>query len=129
MAQVKVYGLRRRLEPVRAALSEAIHAAVVEAFQYPAGKRFHRFLHLDDADFLFPADRSDRYTIVEISVFEGRSTEAKKALIRGLYARIPPTTGVAAQDIEITITETPRHAWGIRGLPGDEIGLDYRVEV
>jgi phenylpyruvate tautomerase PptA (4-oxalocrotonate tautomerase family) len=129
MAQVKVYGLRRRLEPMRAALSDAIHAAVMEAFQYPPEKRFHRFLHLDDADFLFPADRSDRYTIVEISVFEGRSTEAKKALIRGLYARIPPTTGVAAQDIEITITETPRHAWGIRGLPGDEIGLDYRVEV
>jgi phenylpyruvate tautomerase PptA (4-oxalocrotonate tautomerase family) len=129
MAQVKVYGLRRRLEPVRAALSEAIHAAVVEAFQYPPEKRFHRFLHLDDADFLFPADRSDRYTIVEISVFEGRSAGAKKALIRGLYARIPPATGIPPQDIEITISETPRHAWGIRGLPGDEIGLDYRVEV
>ena len=129
MAQVKVYGLRPRLEPVRLALSEAIHAAVVEAFQYPPEKRFHRFLHLDDADFLFPADRSDRYTIIEISLFEGRSTEAKKALIRGLYARIPAATGIPAQDIEITISETPRHAWGIRGLPGDEIGLDYRVEV
>ncbi len=129
MAQVKVYGLRRRLEPVRGTLSDAIHAAVVEAFQYPAGKRFHRFLHLDEADFLFPADRSDRYTIVEISIFEGRSAEAKKALIRSLYARIPPATSIAPEDIEITISETPRHAWGIRGLPGDEIGLDYRVEV
>lgn len=129
MAQVKVYGLRRRLEPVRAALSDAIHAAVVEAFRYPPGKRFHRFIHLDDADFLFPADRTDRYIIVEIGVFEGRSTEAKKALIRCLYERIPAATGIAPRDIEIAISETPRHAWGIRGLPGDEIGLDYEVDV
>jgi phenylpyruvate tautomerase PptA (4-oxalocrotonate tautomerase family) len=113
MAQVKVYGLRHRLEPVRAALSDAIHAAVVEAFRYPREKRFHRFIHLDDADFVFPADRSDRYTIVEISVFEGRSAEAKKALIRGLFERIAAATGIPPRDVEITIFEAPRHAWGI----------------
>ena len=129
MAQVKIFGLRRRLEPVRAALSDAIHAAVVEAFQYPREKRFHRFIQLDNADFVFPADRSDRYTIIEISVFEGRSVEAKKALIRELFGRIAAATGIPPQDIEITISETPRHAWGIRGMPGDELGLDYKVEV
>jgi phenylpyruvate tautomerase PptA (4-oxalocrotonate tautomerase family) len=129
MAQVKVYGLRPHLLPVRAVLSDAIHAAVVAAFAYPAGKRFHRFFHLEREDFVFPADRSDRYTILEISVFEGRSVEAKKALIRELCARIPAATGILPADLEITITETPRHAWGIRGMPGDEIGLDYKVEV
>ena len=129
MAQVKIYGLRRRLEPVRAALSDAVHAAVVEAFHYPRQKQFHRFIQLDDADFVFPADRSDRYTIVEISVFEGRSTEVKKALIRKLFERIAAATGIPPQDVEITISETPRHAWGIRGTPGDELGLDYKVEV
>lgn len=129
MAQVKIYGLRHRLEPVRAALSDAVHAAVVAALRYPPEKRFHRFFPMEAADFLFPADRSDRYTIIEFSVFEGRSPEAKKALVRELYARVPPPTGIAPQDLEITIFETPRHAWGIRGLPGDEVGLGYRVEV
>ncbi len=33
------------------------------------------------------------------------------------------------QRLEITLFETPCHAWGIRGLPGDEIGLNYKVEV
>ncbi len=129
MAQVKVFGLRHRLEPVRAALSDAIHASVVAAFHYPPEKRFHRFFPLDPADFVFPDDRSDRYTVIEFSVFEGRSPEAKKALIRELYRRVPPPTGIAPQDLEITIFETPRHAWGIRGLPGDEVGLTYRVDV
>lgn len=126
---MKVFGLRHRLEPVRAALSDAIHASVVAAFRCPPEKRLHRFFPMDAADLLFPGDRSDRYTVVEFSVFEGRSPDAKKALIRELYERVPPAAGIPPHDLEVTIFETPRHAWGIRGLPGDEIGLDYRVDV
>ena len=72
MAQVKTFGLRRRLELVRVALPDAIHA---------------------------------------------------------IFERIAAATGIPPQDIEITIFETPRHAWGIRGAPGDELGLDHKVEV
>ena len=42
MAQVVVWGLRGRLESRRAVLSDAIHAAVMSALDYPAEKRFHR---------------------------------------------------------------------------------------
>ena len=129
MAQVTIYGLRGSLEHGRAALSEAIHSSVMQAFDYPAEKKFHRFIALDKADFIYPPDRSDRYIMVEFSIFEGRSIEAKKLLIRLFYQRVPQLTGISPQDLEITIFETPRHAWGIRGLPGDEIGLNYKVEV
>jgi phenylpyruvate tautomerase PptA (4-oxalocrotonate tautomerase family) len=129
MAQVKIFGLRSSLDEVRTDLSGAIHSAVMEAFAYPAEKKFHRFIGIDRADFIYPSDRSDRYIIIEFSIFEGRSIEAKKLLIRRLYDLIPQQTGILPQDIEITIFETPRHAWGIRGLPGDEVGLTYKVEV
>lgn len=129
MAQIKIFARRETIATHRTALSDAIHGAVMAAFAYPPEKRFHRFIGLDAADFIYPADRSAAYTIIEISAFEGRSVDAKKALIRELFDRIPAATGIAAQDIEITIFETPRHAWGIRGLPGDELGLDYKVEV
>ena len=36
---------------------------------------------------------------------------------------------ILPQDLEITITETPKHNWGFRGTPGDEIELNYKVEV
>ncbi len=129
MAQVKIFGLRSTLDPLRSMLSEAIHAAVMEALAYPPEKRFHRFIALDAADFLYPPDRTDQYLIIEISMFEGRSPEAKKSLIRALYRQIAQATGIAPQDIEITLFETPRSSWGIRGMPGDEIGLNYKVEV
>jgi len=129
MAQIKIYGLRRSLENSRGAISQAIHSSVMEALAYPPEKKFHRFIPLDDEDFIHPQDRSERYIIIEISIFEGRSIEAKKLLIRLLYERIPQLSGISSQDIEITIFETPRHNWGIRGMPGDEIGLNYKVDV
>ncbi len=58
-----------------------------------------------------------------------RSVETKKSLIRGLFARLESGCGIAPQDVEITIFETPKHNWGIRGAPGDELALDYKVEV
>ena len=129
MSQVKIYGVKDRLDPVKAELSDAIHSCLIEALSLPPGKRFHRFIGLEHSDFYYPPDRSDRYTIVELSMFEGRSAEAKKELIRLLFDRLNSYFSIPRSDIEITIFETPKHNWGIRGLPGDELGLGYEVEV
>jgi hypothetical protein len=127
MAQVKIYGLRESLAPIRRELSDAVHGCVVEALGLPADKRFHRFFPLEREDFVHPPDRSARYTVLEIVMFAGRSVETKKALIRLLFERLG-TLGIGPIDLEITILEAPRHDWGIRGLPGDELGLSYKVE-
>jgi len=129
VAQVKVYGLREHLDPVKAAMSDAIHSCIVEALQFPPEKRAHRFFPMDPQDLYFPASASPRYTIIEISMFEGRTIETRKALIRLLFARIGQSCGRDPNEIEVTITETPRHNWGFRGQPGDEVGLSYTVNV
>lgn len=129
MAQIRIYGRRDHISEVRSALSDAIHTCAVEALELPEGNRFHRFIPLDAEDFIYPADRGGRYTIIEISMFEGRTIETKKRLIRLLFKRLASDCGIAPRDVEITIFETPRHNWGIRGLPGDELSLDYSVKV
>ena len=129
MAQVVVWGHRSALASRRDALSDAIHGAVMAALDYPAEKRFHRFVGLDDGDFRHPADRGTDYTIVEISMFAGRSDDAKRTLIRELFARIEAEAGIPSHSVEITITETPRANWGIRGVNAAELELGYRVEV
>ncbi len=129
MSQIKIYGLKSHLDAVKARLSDAIHACVVQALHYPPDKRAHRFIALDASDFYYPPGRSEQYTIIEISMFEGRTVEAKKALIRLLFDTLSSELQIAPNDIEITIFETPRHNWGIRGLPGDELALNYTVEV
>ena len=61
-------------------------------------------------------------------MLEGHSVETKKNLIRLLFERAQRELDLAPADLEVTITETPKHNWGFRGQPGDEIGLEYKVE-
>ena len=129
MAQIKIYGLKQHLNPIKAQLSDVIHACVVEALAFPPDKRAHRFFPLEVEDFYYPSDRSPRYTILEISLFEGRSIETKKHLIRLLFERTQQALNFTPADLEITTTETPRHNWGFRGQAGDEISLNYSIEV
>jgi phenylpyruvate tautomerase PptA (4-oxalocrotonate tautomerase family) len=129
MSQIKIYARKATINQHRDGLSTAIHDALIEALSYPPEKKFQRFIALDAADFIYPADRSDAYTIIEISMFVGRSKEAKKSLVKHLFANISERTGVAPHDIEITIFETPQENWGIRGQCGDDLMLNYKVNV
>ena len=40
VAQIKIYGLREHLEPVKQRLSDAIHSCVVDALRFPPEKRY-----------------------------------------------------------------------------------------
>jgi phenylpyruvate tautomerase PptA (4-oxalocrotonate tautomerase family) len=129
MAQVVVYGHRESLRQLRGALSTAIHGAVMSALDYPAEKKFQRFIALEADDFVHPADRGQEYTIIEISLFEGRSETAKRALISELFARIEAEVGIPPHSVEITLFETPKVNWGIRGVNAADLALGYRVDV
>ena len=129
MPQVKIYGLRAQLDSHRVPLSDAIHAGLTSAFGLPESKRFQRFIALEPEDFVFPSVRTQNYTIIEIVMFEGRSAEAKRSLICALFANIEAATGIAPQDIEITLFETPAANWGIRGQLGDELALSYSTHI
>lgn len=129
MPQVKIYGLQENIISHRSVLSDAIHAALMEGIGTPEAKRFQRFIVLEPENFIFSRDRTSDYTIIEISMFEGRSVAAKKNLIRLLYQKIAQATNITPQDLEITIFETPKYNWGIRGMAGDELKLSYPTDV
>jgi phenylpyruvate tautomerase PptA (4-oxalocrotonate tautomerase family) len=128
MAQIRIYGLREQLEGRREQLSEVLHGCVVETLGMPVDKRFHRFFCIEKEDFIYPSDRSSAYTILEISMFEGRSADTKRKLIEQIFASFERELAISPQDVEITIYETPKANWGIRGMPGDKLALTYKVE-
>lgn len=127
MAQVKIYGERDHLRNVRDRLSDVVHAAAMDVLGLPSDKRFHRFIGLDSDDFIHPPDRSRAYTIIEVSMFEGRSQGTRRAFLATLMRRIADEVGLAPADLEITLFETPRSHWGLRGKIGDELSLGYDV--
>jgi hypothetical protein len=127
MAQVKIYGRRDVWAPRRSEVSDAIHAALVGAWGLPEDKRFHRFLLLDAEDLVAP--RSDAYLVVEVVCFTGRSRAARRALVAAFFDDVAPALGLAADDLELVVIESPPESWGIRGMSGDELVLGYRVDV
>jgi len=129
MGQVKIYGIKENLNPIKTALSALIHQCVVTAFELPSDKKFHRFFPMDQADFFFPEGRTEAYTIIAFRIFEGRTIETKRKLVQTLFESIKKEFNIAPEDIEIMIFETPKHNWEIRGLPGDELALHYKVNV
>ncbi|MES2822836.1 MAG: tautomerase family protein [Pseudomonadota bacterium] len=129
MSQIKIYGIRKNLDPIKKKLSDVIHSCVMDALQFPEDKRAHRFITLEQDDMFMPVGRTDAYTIIEITMIEGRSVGAKKNLIRLLFERIKNQLNIEAINIEICIYESPACNWGFRGMHGDEIQLNYNINV
>ncbi|OFI36729.1 4-oxalocrotonate tautomerase [Arthrobacter sp. SW1] len=127
MAQFKIYGNAESLAGKQQQISDVLHQASVGVLGLPADKRFHRFIPLDPESFIYPDSRSSSYTIIEGILFEGREVATKKRFYRALFDGFRDTLGIEPNDLEIVLIETPRHDWGIRGLPADELNLDYKV--
>lgn len=128
MAQVKIYGRKEKLLPIKRALSDVIHTCTMQVLGLPAEKRHHRFFPLDAEDFIYPADRSAAYTIIEVNLMSGRSMATRKRLVQTLFAQLHEQLDIAPQDVEITLVESPPCNWGFRGLHGDEAILNYKVQ-
>jgi hypothetical protein len=126
---IRIYGIRERLNPIKGRLSDVINKCMVDALSFPENKRAHRFFPMDPSDFYYPEGRSSAYTVIEVSMMEGRSIEAKKNLIHLLFDRIESEIGLSPADVEITIVESPSCNCGFRGLTGDEAKLNYKVNV
>ena len=129
MSQVKIYGLKSHLNSLKTELSSTIHRTVVKELSSPKEKKYHRFIALDVEDILFPDVKSEAYTIIEIMMIEGRSVETKKRLIYALFKNIEDDLGICKTDIEICIVESPACNWGFGGKTGDDIKLNYKIEI
>ena len=127
---IVVYGIKEKLKPIKAKLSDVIHGCMQSVLGMPEDKRAHRFVPMDKAGFYYPGGRTDSYTVIEINMMAGRQEETKKNLIKTLFKEIESQLSIAPMDIEITIKEQAPHCWGFRGITGDEANdLKYNVNV
>jgi phenylpyruvate tautomerase PptA (4-oxalocrotonate tautomerase family) len=121
---------RRGVPPqLKRQLLDAVHDALVSAFKIPDHDRTQRFVEHDAADFDIPPGRGERYTLVTISAFAGRSLDAKRALYRTIVERFE-AHGVPRTDVMILLHEEPRENWGLRGgVAGTDIDLGFEIKV
>lgn len=111
-----------------AELIAAVQRALVEGIRIPDNDRFVRILEYPAHAFAAAPDKGPSYTIVETSMFSGRSHDAKRRLYAAL-AREFAAFGVPASDLKIIIHDVPRENWGLRGQSAADIELGFTVEV
>lgn len=106
----------------------AVHAALVTGIKIPEWDRTVRLVVHDPHRFAVPPGKDERYTLVEIDLFSGRSLEAKKALYRAIVANLGKF-GVPADHIKVLLRESVAENWGIRGgFPASEVDLGFKVD-
>ena len=69
---IRIYGIDQQLDPLKARLSDTINECMVEALEFPANKRAHRFFPMAAADFYAPEGRAEAYTVIEVNI-DGRA--------------------------------------------------------
>jgi phenylpyruvate tautomerase PptA (4-oxalocrotonate tautomerase family) len=107
----------------------AVHAAMMEALKIPERDRLIRFVEHRPEHFIVPPGTTENYTLVEISLFPGRSLEAKRNLYRGIVARFGEI-GIEPNDVRIVLYEVAQENWGVRGgMPACDVDLGFTVNV
>lgn len=127
---IVIYGIDKKLNPIKAELSNIIHGCMMSVLGMPEDKHAHRFIPMAEEDFYYPGGRTDAYTVIEINMMAGRHRETQKKLIKSLFHEIERSLSISPVDVEIIIKEQPPHCFGFRGMTGDEANdLTYRVDV
>ena len=129
MPSTTVEVIREYTRDEETAIVEAVHAALVEGIKIPDEDRTVRLIVHQPHRMTIPPGKSDRYTIVSVDLFEGRSIDAKRRLYRALVANLA-RLGIPADEVKILLREIPRENWGIRGgKPASEVELAFKVDV
>ena len=130
MPLVRVEILKGKSVHYKKAVMDGIHSALVEAFKIPDYDRNQRLYELDAGHFEFPETKTEQYTLIEFTVFRGRSPEAKKLLYSAIVRNLKAEPGISGDDITIVLNEPPMENWGIRGgKPANEVDLGFKIDV
>jgi phenylpyruvate tautomerase PptA (4-oxalocrotonate tautomerase family) len=109
----------------------AVAAALSEALKAPAADPSVRLAEYPRARFSIPyPDRhSDLFTLVEVTMFAGRSIDTKRRLYQAIVDGFT-ALGVPRNDILIVLHEPPMHNWGVNGgVPASEVDVGFKLDI
>ena len=108
---------------------DAVHKALMKGIKTPEWDRTIRLVVHEPHRFATPPEMDERYTLVDIDLFPGRSLAAKKTLYRAIVDNLGKF-GIPADHIKVLLRENAAENWGIRGgNPASEVDLGFKVDV
>lgn len=123
MPLVTITMLKGRSAEKKSAIKDAVHNALVSCFKIPQNDRLQRLIELAPEDFDIPTSegKTEEFTIIEMSIFPGRTVEMKRKLYQEIVGDLG-MLGIKPLDVFIVLNEVPMDNWGLRGgIPGSEL--------
>ncbi|MGB6182644.1 MAG: tautomerase family protein [Rhodococcus sp. (in: high G+C Gram-positive bacteria)] len=111
---------------------DAVHHALVSSFAIPESDKHVRLMVHEPHRMATAPDlhSPDRYTLVTVDCFAGRSIQAKRNLYREIVDGLGAAVNIPADHITIILRESAAENWGIRGGQAAcdiELGFDVNV--
>ncbi len=100
----------------RQALLSAVRTAIVDGLSVPDERVVVRISE-DGPSFIdTPACRTDRFTLVEVLLYEGRSDDVKRAFARMLRERLAAAPGIEPGEVAVALHDMSKVDFDV--LPG-----------
>ena len=115
MPLVRVEIIKGKSAEYKKNMLDCIHEGLMESIGIADWDRFQRIIEIDRADFETAPEKTDQFMIIEITMFQGRSKEQKKALIDTVTRKLGERLGIAPTDVFIVINDPPNENWGLGG--------------
>lgn len=108
---------------------EAVEDGIIAALQTPKDDKILRLIEHSPDNFSIPRWAGERFTHIEITMFKGRSLEAKRALYQAIVRNLEPF-GIPPNDVKIILIEVLPSEVGMRGgRAACDLDLGYEVAV
>ena len=106
-----------------------IHKSMMDSLKIPENDKNFRIIEYKKENFITPKNKSENYILIEISMFRGRTLDAKRLLYKYIVENLKKI-GFNPSDIFIVLHEEDMDNWGIRGgYPASEVNLGFKVDV
>ena len=115
MPLVKINLLKGKTDEYKKTIFDCVHQGLIEALGISDWDRFQRIIEFDRSDFEMPAEKSDNFMIIELTIFPGRTKEQKKSAIEIITSKLVTALSIAPEDVFIIINEPPLENWGMGG--------------
>jgi phenylpyruvate tautomerase PptA (4-oxalocrotonate tautomerase family) len=122
---------RGRTADEKLAIVGAVRAALSDALRAPSDDPLVRLAEYSPGEYSLPyPDRhSDRFALVEVTMFAGRSIATKRRLYGAIVRRLSDV-GVPPRDVLIVLHEPPMDNWAVDGgTPASEADLGFKVDI
>ena len=107
--------IKGKIPDYKKKMLNCVHNGLIDALGIEDWDRFQRIVEIDPLDFETSPEKTDQFTIIELTLFPGRSKQQKKAVIERITSRLNEELSIAPKDIFIVINEPPFENWGMGG--------------